>query len=269
MQGEDYDATHWSPGIYFGRNTGAVQGVSPVYLDESRFALPFFCRALPENAEETGHRWRNACLIGTWREDDSGIDWDLTSPISIDTKLSNDDSEPCVARLPDGRLLMTLRARKYEGDSTTVPSGRFHAVSTDAGRTWTDPAPMYYTDGGQVYCPACLAHVFLSSKNGRLYMITNYLDEPTVGCDPRTTLQIAEVDIDSLHVIRDTMTAIETRDAAAGQPKTIRFSNWRWYEDRETKNIVLHMTACPGNDGRHEDCGCPPHSYRYEIALPD
>ena len=73
----------------------------------------------------------------------------------------------------------------------------------------------------------------------------------------------------TLRVMPETVTVIETRDVAAGQPANIRFSNWRRYEDRETRNIVLVMTGCPNDVGRYETCGVPPHCYRYEITLPE
>lgn len=75
--------------------------------------------------------------------------------------------------------------------------------------------------------------------------------------------------METLQVIRDSVTVIERRDAKAGGPETIRFSNWRNHEDRENENTVVFVTPCPGNVGRHENCGVPPHSYGYEIALPD
>ena len=163
---------------------------------------------------------------------------------------------------------MTMRVRTHRGAKLAIPSGKFYTTSADQGKAWSEPEPLRYSDGRQVYCPACLAHAFCSPKNGRLYIITNILDAPTCGCDPRTTLQIAEVDLQTLRIIPETVTVIETRDAAAGQPETIRFSNWTRYEDRATQNTVLFMTGCPGDVGRHETCGVPPHCYRYDIILP-
>jgi len=100
-----------------------------------------------------------------------------------------------------------------------------------------------------------------------VFRITNIVNEPVYGCDPRTTLQIAEIAEPSLRVIRESITAIETRQP--DQYEQIRFSNFARYEDRETGNIVLLMTGCPGNQGRHEECGVEPHAYRYEIVVPD
>jgi len=207
-------------------------------------------------------------LIGRWRAGETKVSWSIPSLATVGPAYSNCGAdEPSVALLPDGRLAMTLRVRVDPNDGTTLPSGKFIATSRDLGRTWDEPQPLKYTDGEQVYCPACLANVFVSSRNRRVYLVTNILDRPTHGCDPRTSLQIAELDPGTLRVIRDSVTVIETR--RPDQLETIRFSNWRWYEDRKTKNIVLLMTGCPGNQGRHETCRVPPHSYRYDLILPD
>jgi hypothetical protein len=265
VQGEDMDQSHWAPGVCFGNNGAIVEGQSPVWTSEDQFLLPM-CGPEPDQS----HRWQSCCLVGTWRPDADGVDWEARRFVSARREYSNaGGDEPSLVRLPDGRLLMTLRVRVDPNDGTTLPSGKLYTISEDLGQTWSDPEPIRYADGDQVYCPACLGHVFVSSRNGRLYLITNILDTPTTGCDPRTTLHVAEMDLDSLCVIRNTVTPIETRDVATGQPPNIRFSNWRRYEDRETGNMVLYMTACPGNVGRSAECGCPPHSYRYEIVLPD
>ncbi len=264
-EGAEFDPTHWAPEIWYGQNSGGIQGVDPVWLPDGRFLLPFFgTQQTPPDG------FRSSGLIGAWRSDDRGVDWTLTASATLTPACSiNGGDEPSIALLADGRWLMTMRAYTPADVKLAVPSGKFYVTSADQGKTWSEPALLRFTDGRQVYCPSSLAHVFRARKNGRLYLITNILDAPTVACDPRSTLQIAELDPASLRVRPETVTTIETRDIAAGQPETIRFSNWRRYEDRVTGNPVLLMTACPGNVGRHETCGVPPHSYRYELILPE
>lgn len=264
-QGPEFDPTHWAPDIWYGQNSGGVQGVDPVWLPDGRFLLPFF-----ESQLTALHRYSSACLLGTWRNDDRGVDWAVTSYATVNPDCSySGGDEPSIALLPDGRWFMTMRAYTPSNFKIAISSGKFYATTSDQGKTWSEPELLRFTDGRQVFCPASLTHVFRATKNGRLYLITNILDRPTVACDPRTTLQIAEIDMTTLRVMPETVTVIETRDVAAGQPANIRFSNWRRYEDRETRNIVLVMTGCPNDVGRYETCGVPPHCYRYEITLPE
>lgn len=258
------DAVHWAPGIAYGVNGANIEGVNPVPLGGDRFLLPSWSRRMGE----TKPIWHSAAFIGTWTGDGDSIEWDMTAVCTVDKRWSNNGGdEPSLVLLPDGRLLMTMRVRTDPGDGTILSSGKFWTVSADLGKTWAEPEPLRYTDGSQVLCPANLANIFLSLKTGKLYIVTNILDRPTYGCRPRFTLQIAEMDMGSFRVLKNTVTVIDANDTAGGREPTTDFSNFRWYEDRETKDIVLVMTGCPGDKGRSETCGVPPHSFRYDIAL--
>ncbi|NLX04809.1 MAG: exo-alpha-sialidase [Phycisphaerae bacterium] len=265
--GEEYNGVHWGPGLWFGRNRGVLGG-PPVYLDDGRFMLTFGTQIVGEPADPMTGRHQSACLFGRFAEDGSGIAWEMTSYATVGAKQSfYGGVEPSAAMLKDGRLWLTMRVHVHR-DGGFESGGRYYVTSDDMGRTWSEPQVMRYDDTGEkVHIPACLAHVLRSSRNGRLYMITNIVDEPAYACDPRTTLQIAEIEEPSLRVIRDSITVIESR--RPDQPEYIRFSNWARYEDRETGNLVMLMSENPGNVGRHEECGVEPHSYRYEIELPE
>ena len=268
--GQGCDEVNWAPGIRYGTNAGLVEGTVPVVLPDGRFLLPF-CRIIPAG-ERMHPRCDNECaaLIGRWRSDDTGVDWDLTSYARVEPPNSGCGGvEASLAILPDGRLLMLMRVVVHREEGKIVPPGqRYFVTSDDLGRTWSRPEALRYGDGGDLYNPATLGHVFRSAKNGRYYFISNMYDQPVWASDPRWPLQIAELDPETLRIRRDTVTVIETRNEAEGQPETIRFSNWARYEDRETGNLILLMTGCPGNVGRHETCGVPPHNFRYEIELP-
>ncbi len=262
VQGAEFNKEHWAPGIWYGKNGAAVEGVTPVPAPDGSFLLPFSAHPMLDGATEC-----SGALIGRWRSDDSGVDWDITSYGTLPGTLSSQGAvEPSLTFLPDGRLYMLVRARV--GSKAKAPSCRYYFVSSDMGKTWSDAEPVRYEDGELMYSPACLGHVFRASRNGKCYIITNILEKPSHDCDPRTTLQIAELNPETFRVMRDTVTVIEERDPDLGQPETIRFSNWRRYEDRKTGDIVLLMTACPGDVGRFEECGVPPHSYRYDITVP-
>jgi hypothetical protein len=239
-----------------------------LYLDDRRFLLPF-AGDMPE--EENGSMMaKSACLIGTWR-DDGWVDWELSAYATVLKPYSVQGGvEPGLALLRDGTLLMTMRVLAHQETAPLGISGtRYFVTSRDLGKTWSIPEPFRFDDGQILNAPACMGQLYRSGKNGRLYLIDNILDRPVFGHDPRYPLRIVEVDEATLRLKRDTLTTIETRDEGRGQSEAIRFSNWARYEDRETKNLVLFITGCPGNIGRHETCGVPPHSFRYEIEFPE
>ena len=66
----------------------------------------------------------------------------------------------------------------------------------------------------------------------------------------------------------ETETVIENRQE--GQPNLVRFSNWQRIEDRDTGNPVIYMTAAAADACLPSTEGVIlPHSYRYEIRLPE
>lgn len=281
MQGDEYDETHWLEGIYYGKNGAAIEGSHTIKNRKGEVLVPFWGTRLFENGDiinpnadpatanpDGAVEHFSGCILGRWR-DDGGLDWSESEKVRLPLKYSCDGAdEPSVDYVPDGRLFMVLRARTYPHTGQELPSLHYYTLSSDHGRTWSEPEPLIYDDGSYAYSPACLANVFRSSRNGRFYVITNFADAPCVNCDPRTKLQIAEIDTDAMRVKRDTVTIIEQQDKAAGQPDTIRFSNYRWYEDRETQDIVLHMTPGPDNAGWPEGSEMLSHAYRYDIRLP-
>ncbi len=241
ISGAGYDETRWAPEITYGVNGGGIEGVTPIPLDDREFIVPCYSQRTANGKR----RWYSSALIGTWRGDGDNVAWRMTAYATVDARSSGNGGE----------------------HGTTVRTAKFLTTSADMGGSWAEPEILRYDDGSQVLCPASLANIFISSKTHGLYIITNVLSEPTWGCRPRFTLQIAEMDMATLRVIRESVTVIDTNDTSGGKLPTIDFSNWRWYEDRETLGLVLVMTGCPGDKGRSETCGVPPHSYRYDITL--
>jgi len=273
LAGEEYDEVHWARDIWYGKNSAAVGGAHAVTACDGTILLPLWMIRVFANDTLASPvdgiiKLQCACLRGTWHVDGRGIDWELGDYVTLPSTLSVAGvDEGSFDFLPDGRLFMILRVASHEGSMVEIPSSKFFAVSDDDGQTWSEPKMLRYTDRGCVYSPGSLGNVFRSHKNGRFYLIANILDLPTYNCDPRYPLQIAEIDPESLRVIRDSVTVIEDREG--NQPEYIRFSNFRWYEDRETGDIVLFMTHDAGATGRSPGCGLDPHSYRYNIQLPE
>ena len=208
-------------------------------------------------------------FLGTWRDDLSGVDWELTSTLQVDPGIcSMGLSEPHACQFADGRIFVIMRQGGVlvSQEAPGFPSVKLFSISEDLGKTWTDPKPLTYDDGKYVYSSRSFPDTFRSSKNGRPYVIININEDPGYGCDPRTVLQVAELNTDPVAVKRDTVAIIEEK--LPEHHHLVRMSNWITLEERETKNMLLFMKlqmseSCPIRNGYDFNC------YRYEIILPD
>jgi hypothetical protein len=267
VNGAEYNENHWAPDVWIGKGTGRLEACWPVYISEKTFILPFQ-KSRCSLGEPLVNQFQCGCLVGTWRNNQA-IDWEVGGYVFVDRPYSiYGADEPSVAVLPEGRVIMTIRVQVDCGPGNP-PGRRYYATSDNLGKTWSTPDYFRYEDGGDVYNCGCLGHILRSGKNGRYYIITHILDQPSSnGQLPRNFLQIAEVNPKTLRVIRDSVTVIEGQDLPQEKWDSSWYSNWVWYEDRETKNLVLFMTGNPGDQGRFDGCGVPPHSFKYEIELP-
>ena len=208
------------------------------------------------------------CYIGKWRSDLSGIDWEKRGTVKNNPAMSSSGlAEPHVCQLPDGRLFVIFRAGNIlpTQGNPGFPSVKLFSVSEDGGKTWSDVKPLTYDDGSYIYSSRSFPGVIRSIKNNRVYVLLN-ISGTTNNCDPRTTLNIAELDPATLSVKRDTVAIIDTKHPE--HHPLVRFSNWALLQDRDTKNLIVFMKThlselCPVRMGY--DYGL----YRYEIEFPD
>jgi len=277
QSGAAYDAAHWADGIYYGKNAAYLdEMLRAVKLKDGAIIVPI---SLSARLDENG-RWLKlpdrfgdvlwpvgavACFRGEWRANRGDYEWQMSNLVTLPEYMSRDLSEPAVAEVTDGKLMMIIRGGACAWQS--FPGVKFFAISKDGGHTWGPAVPLTYPDGSFVHSPGSLPNLFRSSKNGKVYLIANVLPGPCRQCDPRYPLVIAEVDSKYYWVLPETVTVIENRQE--GQPDLVRFSNWQRIEDQETGNPVIYMTATradafvPGTEGV-----ILPHSHRYEIMLP-
>ncbi len=222
--------------------------LSPI-ADTKPDAIYFVCRA-----------W-----LGTWRADLSGVDWEPGGLMQTPQNMGSQGlGEPQACQLPDGRLFAIFRQSIVlpSQDAPGYPSVKLFSVSEDSGHTWSDAQPLTFDDGKYLYSPTSFASAVCSTKNGRVYIITNILNRPNEGCLPRCVVHIAEVDPDTFCVKRDTVTVVE--ELHEEHTHLVGYSNWMLFEDRDTKNVNLFMNLENGPVNEGYDW----NSHRYEIALP-
>ena len=75
-------------------------------------------------------------------------------------------------------------------------------------------------------------------------------------------MHIAEVDESTVSIIRDTITVIDERDS--DDTERTQISNFRYYQDRESKEIVLFATRFGENETKNWKRA---DYYRYRIAV--
>ena len=186
-------------------------------------------------------------IIGKWRQD-KRIDWHATSFIEGDpAKSTRGMIEPSLAQLPDGRVICVMRGSNggEKDPDNKIPSYRWYSVSADGGLRWSKPEPMKYDTGEMPFSPSSMSQL-LSHSNGRTYWIGNISETICKGNLPRYPLYIAELNPNSLALVRSTLTLIDT--IQPDDTEGLHLSHVLAYEDRETHEIVLPMYR---NNGKY------------------
>ncbi|MCC6424134.1 MAG: exo-alpha-sialidase [Phycisphaerales bacterium] len=183
----------------------------------------------------------SAVLIGRWK-DNQHIDWSLSDRISIDPGRSTRGAvEPTIAQLPDGRILMVIRGSNggSKDPNHQIPSYRWVCVSEDGGRTWGIPKPWTDTDGNAFFSPSSCSQL-LNHSNGKFYWLGNISPNNCQNNSPRYPFIIAEVDPDSLQLKKETIWVVD--DRTSDEDPSLTLSNFMAHEDRQTGEIILHMS---------------------------
>ena len=286
QQGEEYNSKHWAKDVWYGKSALTMDGrrilklkdgtlVVPCYLwpsTEHRRKLYQQSGAPPDFSDEASYAL-TVCMLARWKKDLSGFDWERGGPLLLPSNMTNagtcGSDEPTIVALDDGLLFAVVRTStgsvQYFQDRK-IPIFRYCAVSDDSGRTWKNIRPLTYSDGSPLYSPSSYSEFIPSSKNGKWYWIANILDSPTYGnCDPRYPLQIAELDTKTLGIKRDTVSVIQ--DKPPGEHVLVRYSNFRVYEERGSKDFILLMTQSYSELAKGPGLSYP--TYRYRISVPE
>ena len=260
-EGDAYDEIHWGPGLHYGRNGAGVDL-------GGAFKLPDHTIICPLHGDlEDGKRYQSALLRGRWKPDLSDIEWEFSDYITVPLdKSSQGCCEPMPVPLDDGRIFVSLRCC---GDrvNKTFPSLKYWVMSDDGGKTFSEPQPLTYEDGSMVWSPSSYAGILRSSVNKRYYWIGNILDKPTFSAYPRYPLCIAQLMPERGTLVRDSVAVIDTKPDDFPDERR-RYTNFGFYEDRVTREIVLTLPEEPKNarprktpKDKTSDC------YRYRIRV--
>lgn len=265
IQEGSYTPNHPLNGVWVGKNSFMI-GTStcrPIHTRHGHFLVPVQITPLGPDGEYYnpggGYTYHeSAVLIGTWREGDHRVQWDVSERIANEpAKSTRGCIEPTIAEMPDGRILMIMR-----GSNDVKPNlagFKWYAISNDGGRHWSKPKPWTYTDNSRFFSPSSCSQI-LQHSSGRYYWIGNISPENPRGNSPRYPLVIGEIDSKSFLLAKNTISEIDTLNS--GEDADLQLSNFFAYEDRENADVVLHMTRLFHRKGWRGD------AYVYRIKLP-
>lgn len=280
----DVDAMYTPMMHIFDPHTGAWTPLSPIVVDEPYGVAVSFCRPIKTSRgrlifpAQTHYRdaegkpvhyrgcWSPAGvirhLLGDYQEDGT-IQWHLSAPVIPDLeKTSRGFYEPAMAELQDGRLAMILR-----GDNSMFPERpgyKWLSFSDDEGESWSEPVPLPCDSGPPLESSSTGSALFRSLTDGALYWIGNLCIDGVRpnGNWPRTPLVIAQIQEEPFALKRDTIFVIDRQ--RPGEPPQVQHSNFRFYQDRHSGEIVLFLSRY-GEVSAEQ--WMQANYYRYRVAL--
>jgi len=181
---------------------------------------------------------------------DGSLNFKLGQPVRMDPeKSSRGYDENTLAQLNDGRIMMIMRA-----DNTMYPERpgtKWHAFSEDEGMSWSEPERLLCSDGSLIESGSNGSALFRSIKTGKLYWIGNLAidGDRANGNWPRSPLTIAEMQEEPFGIKRETITVIDRR--GPNEPSQTQMSNFRFYQDCETGDVVLFLSRFGENDNEN------------------
>jgi hypothetical protein len=218
--------------------------------------------SFPKYVSATGSVGGVTCFIGKWNKHKDDYDWTHSKPVFVPRRVSTRGmSEPVIAELTDGRLLLEMRGSNAGLDPVKFPGRRWMSLSSDHGQNWTSITDFRFDTGEQFYAPSTMARFIRSSKTGKLYWVGNISSKPAKGNLPRYPLYIVEVDEKIPALKKNTMTIID--DRAAQDTAAVQFSNFSLLENRQTLDLELYLTRLGENVGSNFSA----NAYKYTLRI--
>ncbi len=214
--------------------------------------------------ERSGSPVYESLTIRGTRGPDENYTWQLGTPIPLDRATTTRGmDEHNYTELANGRVATLIRASN--AGAPDLPGYKWLSFSGDDGATWSKPMPMPADHGDPIESGANGSAFFRSITNGKLYWIGNLCrdGERPNGNMPRHTLMLVEIQEEPFAFKRDSIFHID--EQGPGDTPAMQLSNFRYYQDRETGDLVVYADryGAGGRDYMDSDY------YRYRVKLPD
>jgi len=201
-------------------------------------------------------------IIGGWNRR-GGLDWKVGRPVEVDRDTTTRGMDENVyAELRSGRIAMVIRASN--AGAHELPGYKWLCFSDDDGLNWTKPVPVPATGGPPIESGANGSAFFRSIKSGKLYWLGNLCrsGERPCGNYPRTALMLVECQEEPFAFKRESISIIDQLEP--GDSPDLQLSNFRFYQDRETGDLVIYMLRyCVKGIRNWFDSDC----YCYRVAM--
>lgn len=243
-QGDEYDAVHHLPGVTVGKNCVMMGdlGERPLTRSDGVILLPVQSSPVGPDGmyanPGAGLTYTDCLLLlGRWQAD-GRLAWTTSQRVIGDpARTTRGLIEPTLAELADGRILMVMRG---SNDAVSaLPGYRWAAFSDDGGEHWLDAQPWTCTDGMAFFSPSSTSQL-IPYAGDRLLWMGNICTCNPRGNSPRYPIVLAEVDRGSGLLLRDSIRVID--DRRDGDSEHLTLSNFYVREDRETGELLLHLT---------------------------
>ncbi|MEK7677145.1 MAG: sialidase family protein, partial [Verrucomicrobiota bacterium] len=256
---------------FSGRRSPAMSFSFPIKTSRGRLLFPGMRKTVDASGKAVHFKncWAPVdevvTVIGEYNRSGPGaLEWRLGKALNIEPAISSRGlDENTLAELADGRIAAICR-----GDNSMFPEKpgyKWLSFSQDDGETWSAPVPLPATGGDPIESGANGSALFRSIKNGKLFWMGNLALRGERAKDnwPRSPLVIVEVQEEPFALKRDTIFAVDER--AFNDSPRVQMSNFRFYQDRETGDVVIFLTRY---GERSAEQWMLADYYRYRVQMP-
>lgn len=208
--------------------------------------------------------WDVALLIGEFASNDA-LSWRVAGAVPFDEECSTRGMmEGTIAELSSGRLAMVLRGSN--AGAPTLAGYKWLSFSEDGGESWSRARPLACDNGEVPQSSSTGSSLFRSRQNGKLYWMGNLCTagERAEGNMPRSPLILCEVQEEPFALKKDTFFVID--ECAAHEEPTVQHSNFKFYLDRQSDDLVVYLTRYSERGSQGRDW-MKADQYQYRVAL--
>ena len=263
IQKGNFDSDHPFEQIWIGNNSIMLgdMGGRPIKTSSGKILIPAQMTLSGDNGsfyipKRSRDYFAAVVLIAKWTESRM-LEFDISNPIILEPEKSTRGSiEPTIIELENGRILMVVRGSN--DGNLALPGYKWFCFSQDGGYTWSQLKPWTYEDETKFFSPSSCSQL-LKHSNGNVYWLGNITPINPNGNWPRYPFIIGQVNSQTGLLIHNSILKID--DCQSDEAEQMTLSNFMGHEDRQTHEIILHMSRWQARGNMSGDA----YIYRIEV----